>query len=97
MAIFYWGEPHSNVENGMLVHAQRTMANNRIAVHYYSLVWWFMYKQAQYTYGYFRTFALKCKNKTPGYITKKVSKWSPCIMQVKFYLQRAAHTQFMMS
>ena len=23
MAIFYWGEPHSNVENGMLVHAHK--------------------------------------------------------------------------
>ena len=38
-------EPHSNVENGMVVHARRTAAKNGIATHYCSLVQWFMYKQ----------------------------------------------------
>ena len=29
-------EPHSNVENGMVVYVQRTAAKKRIATHYYS-------------------------------------------------------------
>ena len=39
------GEPHSNMENGMVVHMQRTMMKNGIATYYCSLVQWFMYKQ----------------------------------------------------
>ena len=42
---YCWGEPHSNVENGTVVHARRTAAKNGIATHYCSLVRWFMYKQ----------------------------------------------------
>ena len=37
-------EPHSNMENGMVVHAQRTAAKTEIAIHYYSLVQWFIYE-----------------------------------------------------
>ena len=40
-------EPHSNVENGTVVHARRTAAKNGIATHYCSLVQWFMYKQTR--------------------------------------------------
>ena len=35
-------KPHSNMENSMVVHAQGTVAKNIIAIHYCSLVWWFM-------------------------------------------------------
>ena len=36
--------PHSNVENDMVVHVQRTAATNSIATHYCNLVRWLMYK-----------------------------------------------------
>ena len=36
-------EPHSNVENGTVVHVQKTVTKSRIATHHYGLVRWFMY------------------------------------------------------
>ena len=50
-------EPHFNGENGAVVNVQRTMVKNGIATH---LVWQFMYKQTQSTYGYFHISALCC-------------------------------------
>ena len=40
-------EPHSNVENGTVVHVRRTAAKNGNATHYCSLVGWSMYKQTR--------------------------------------------------
>ena len=50
LILFNWvnlSELHSNVENGTVVHARRTMETNRIATYYYSLVRLFMYKQTR--------------------------------------------------
>ena len=38
---------HYNVQNGTVVHAQRTAVKNRIATYYCGLIWWFMYKKTQ--------------------------------------------------
>ena len=43
--IYYWSDPHSNVESGAVAHVQRITVKNRTAIHYCSLVQWFMYKQ----------------------------------------------------
>lgn len=36
LSYYYWDEPHSNIENGMVVHARRTVMKNGITTHYYN-------------------------------------------------------------
>ena len=38
-------ESHSNMENGMMIHAQKIVAKNGSATQYCSLVQWFVYKE----------------------------------------------------
>ena len=38
------------------------LQKNRIATHYFSLVWWFMYKQIQQTFRYYHKVPCNAKN-----------------------------------